>query len=214
MTRVLHIDGVTAGRTAWFGRKTPPLISDLSLELFGAQIGCLVGEVGPMGEMLARLLLSRTQPRDGRITLEETVLTRANRRRTRHRVAIWRGWQRAPINPHRPVWEAVAEPLEVLLPRLSRADTQAYLAAALEALEIDQALWSRVGAGLTPLEAQRVALARALVTQPAMVLALEPGAGLDPTDRAKLINRMIALKEAGTAILLLTHDLALAEHLA
>ncbi|MEM0945413.1 MAG: hypothetical protein AAGI70_15860, partial [Pseudomonadota bacterium] len=28
------------------------------------------------------------------------------------------------------------------------------------------------------------------------------------------INRMIALKEAGTAILLLTHDLALAEHLA
>lgn len=59
-------------------------------------------------------------------------------------------------------------------------------------------------------ERQRVALARALVTEPKLVLADEPTAGLDPSQSAAVLDLLEGLvQERGVTLVLVSHDPAL-----
>jgi ABC-2 type transport system ATP-binding protein len=61
---------------------------------------------------------------------------------------------------------------------------------------------------------RRLALALAMVHQPQVVFLDEPTAGLDVPSRVELHRIMAELREAGTTILLATHDMAEAEKMA
>lgn len=61
---------------------------------------------------------------------------------------------------------------------------------------------------------QRVALAAALVGRPRLVFLDEPTAGLDPQARLAVDEVIAEQRDAGTAIVLTTHDMADAERLA
>ncbi len=60
---------------------------------------------------------------------------------------------------------------------------------------------------------QRVALERALIHDPRLVLLDEPFTGLDQASTSALVDRLRGLREGGTAIVLATHDLDVAEGL-
>ena len=60
---------------------------------------------------------------------------------------------------------------------------------------------------------QRVALERALIHDPRLVLLDEPFTGLDDASTAALVGRLGALREAGTIVILATHDLDVADGL-
>lgn len=63
-------------------------------------------------------------------------------------------------------------------------------------------------------EQQRVALARALLRTPAIVIADEPTASLDPATGSHVADLMCALaQERGTTLVVATHDAALAERM-
>jgi putative ABC transport system ATP-binding protein len=59
---------------------------------------------------------------------------------------------------------------------------------------------------------QRVAIARALVTRPAMILADEPTGNLDTASGKEILTIFERLSGQGVTIVLITHELEVAEH--
>ena len=59
---------------------------------------------------------------------------------------------------------------------------------------------------------QRVAIARALVGQPAILLADEPTGALDRNSGKEVLKLFERLHGMGNTIIMITHDLSVAEH--
>lgn len=61
--------------------------------------------------------------------------------------------------------------------------------------------------------AQRLLIARALMHRPSVLFLDEPTTGLDPQSRLFLWDRVVELRDAGTTVLLTTHDMSEADQL-
>lgn len=72
------------------------------------------------------------------------------------------------------------------------------------------ALASRRVRALSGGERQRVAVARILASGPGMILADEPTASLDPLSRAAVCEALRELRDAGSLVIVSTHDPAVA----
>ncbi len=59
---------------------------------------------------------------------------------------------------------------------------------------------------------QRVAIARALVNEPDLLLADEPTGNLDARAALELMSIFRELNDKGTTIVMVTHDMAMAQH--
>lgn len=115
------------------------------------------------------------------------------------------------LHPHRTVRDLVAEPLR----RLGvESDHAALVGEALEQVGLDPSVASRRRHEISGGQAQRVAIARAVVTRPRLLVADEPVSGLDLPMRHLILDVLARLREEqGTALLMVTHDLAAAHRL-
>ena len=83
----------------------------------------------------------------------------------------------------------------------------------LTALDIAAELWTRPAHRLSVGQQQRVAAARALLGKPEIIIADEPTSALDAGRQAAFLDLLLAeARAAGSSVLFVSHDLALAEH--
>lgn len=177
----------------------------------------LVGQSGSGKSTLARCLTGLEKPSSGEILFDGKNILEVSRA---ERVSICKKMQlifqdpASALNPSFAVADIVAEPL-----RIHRVGSRA------EQRERGLFLMERVGlprecSGKFPLELsggqrQRLAIARALALQPEVLILDEALSGSDLSIQAQIVNLLVELQEKHSlTYLLITHDLALAAHLA
>lgn len=170
-----------------------------------------VSIVGPSGCGKSTLLLILTgleQATTGTVSIDGQALgaLSADERADLRRDHIGIVFQSFHLIPSLSARENVALPLEIS----GGSSTRSVVSDMLDKVGLlDRA--DHYPAQLSGGEQQRVAIARALVHQPRLIVADEPTGNLDENTGEKLMNLLFSLnQDAGTTLLLVTHDLELA----
>lgn len=209
-----------------YRRRTPggrqgvvvPAVADVSLTVRRGEILGLVGESGAGKTTLTRLIFGLEHPDVGQVRLDGSDLAElsgAQLRTARRRMHLILQDPYQSLHPGMRVGRCVAEPLAIA--GVARASRPAQVGPALEEAGLSPAadFVERFPHELSGGQRQRVALARALVGRPELVVADEPTSMLDASLRYEILNLITAIRDAhGTAFIVVTHDLALARHVA
>ena len=123
-------------------------------------------------------------------------------------------FQQFNLIPYLSVLDNVRLPCRFSPRRAERAGDQLQEARRLlSALDIAAELWTRPANRLSVGQQQRVAAARALLGKPEIIIADEPTSALDAGRQAAFLDLLLAeARAAGSSVLFVSHDLALADH--
>lgn len=210
---VLHIRHL---RFAYPGQD--PLLDVAELDLAKGQSLLLQGPSGSGKSSLLGLIGGVLQAAEGTIEVcgqdwQQLPMRRRDRFRAEHIGVIF---QLFNLVPYLNALDNTLLPLRFAPMRARRAgpDLTAWQRAAgnlLDALGLQASLWQRPAHALSIGQQQRVAAARALLGAPELILADEPTSALDPANRDRFLDLLLAqARAAGSAVLLVSHDPALA----
>ncbi len=202
------------------GSRLLPAVRDVSLDIHAGEVLCLVGESGCGKSTTGRLLAGLLEPSDGRVLFEGrpvNELDRASYRAYRRAVQIVHQDPYASLNPVRTIYKTLSAPLFRHRLVRSRVEAVARLRELLQLVGLtppDEFL-AKYPHQLSGGQRQRVSVARALTVNPRFIVADEAVSMVDVSIRVSLLNMLLELRQRlGTAILLITHDLALARYFA
>ncbi len=199
-------------------------LHDICFSVPEGAIAAVVGESGSGKSTLLRavlgLLPAGGRVEAGRILFEGEDIGGCSKEQLRH----MRGEQIAMIfqnageflNPRRTVGSQYLEMLRYHLPG-SRREHRALALSMLAGLKLPdgERIMTSYPFQLSGGMCQRVAIAMAMSLSPRLLLADEPTSALDVTIQAQVVQEMLQLrKRLGTAIVLVTHNIGLAAHMA
>lgn len=191
--------------TARLGGRT--VLDGVSLSVAAGELVAVVGPNGAGKSSAIRALAGLLPLAGGTVRLGGDELAGLSPRARAGRVAYLPQQRRI-------AWNLPAVEVAALgAPFLAAADALARARAALEEVEAAH-LADRGVAEMSGGEQARVLLARALATGAAGLLVDEPIAGLDPEAQLMVLERLKARADAGQAVLVSLHDLALAARFA
>ena len=206
---VLEIDNVTK---TYPGEPPVQALRGVSLTIGRGELVAIVGPSGSGKTTLLQLMGTLDRPTGGRVRItgldvaamadEDVAYLRATR--------IGFVFQQFFLAEHATVLDNVADGLLYAGVPLTQRRQRA-----LEALEL-VGLAERPQARPTQLsggQRQRVAIARALIGQPAIVLADEPTGNLDQATGHAILSLVDRLHQAGSTIVVITHDHAVAQRM-
>lgn len=190
-------------------RESRAIVDGISLSLRGGEMLGIVGPNGAGKSTLLRVMAGLLEPESGAVELDGRSLAHWGRADLARRVAY------LPQHPECH-WAMTVERVVALgrLPHIAAwqrpaaADRRA-IRSAMEATNVGHLGGRRAGT-LSSGELARAMLARALASDPALLLADEPVADLDPYHSLEVMDHLESLARRGHAVAVVLHDLTLA----
>lgn len=203
---MIEIDGITK---SYDGNV---VVNDVSMTIEPRTVTVIVGTSGSGKTTLLRMINRLVEPTAGTIRLDGEDNRSMPGFELRRRIGY--AIQGHGLFPHRTVAQNIAT-VPVLL-GWDKARIDAKVAELLTLFQLDPAAFaSRFPHELSGGQQQRVGVARALAAEPNVLLMDEPFGALDPIIRAKAQADLLAIQRVlGTTIVLVTHDMDEAFHLA
>lgn len=215
---VLELQDVAVTYGARRGHVDVEALRGASLAVEQGERIALVGRSAAGKSTIARLAVGLARPSEGTVTVlgqDVSATSRKRFRALRRRVHLVFQDPYESLHPSMRVHDLVAEPLAIA--GVARAERLALATEALEELGLQPAgnFLHRYPGSLSGGQRQRVAIARTLVARPELILADEPASMLDASLRATVVSQIMAVQEKlGSTLVFITHDLALARHVA
>jgi phospholipid/cholesterol/gamma-HCH transport system ATP-binding protein len=196
----IRLDRVTKS----FGARR--VLDEVSFDIPKGRAFCLLGRSGTGKSVTLRHIVGLMQPDSGHVFVHGRDVTTLGRRElseVRKRMGFL--FQNAALFDSMTVGDNVAFPLRrhTDLPEEEiRARAREKLAQVGLEREVD-----KMPADLSGGMKKRAGLARAMALDPSILLVDEPSAGLDPITSAEIDELLVQRKEAGTTLLVVTHNI-------
>lgn len=178
-------------------------IDDISFDIHKGSIFGLIGPNGAGKSTLFNLITGYHSLTSGSITFFGKVLGNMPIYR-RNQMGLARAFQIAKPFPAMTLAENVR--VGAMFGRPGDRDVERTTKEALEVTGIAHLAKRRAGE-LTVGDLRKLEIARAIATRPKLLLADEPCAGLNPTETDEMVRCLRAVRDAGTTVWLVEHDM-------
>jgi peptide/nickel transport system ATP-binding protein len=204
---------------AYFGgaRRFVHAVDGVSFQIEKGETLSLVGESGCGKSTVGRAILRLIDITAGEVVLDGKRIDNMrpdNLRKLRRRVQVVFQDPFASLNPRMRVRDLLAEPIRNFGIAKSAGDLDARIAALIDKVRLPPDAVSRWPHEFSGGQRQRISIARALAANPDLIVCDEAVSALDVSVKAQIVNLLGDLQhDLGLALLFISHDLAIVEHL-
>jgi polar amino acid transport system ATP-binding protein len=206
----LETIGIT--KTFGCGADARRVLDELTLNVDFPHVLALLGPSGGGKSTLLRVIAGLEMPDCGSVLIDGVKVSKNEASLRDYRRSLGVVFQAFNLFPHMTALRNVMLPL-----------TEVHLITPVEAASRAMEVLDRLGladhaekmpAQLSGGQRQRVAIARALAAKPRFLLFDEPTSALDPEMTAEVLGLIAELRETGTPMLLVTHEMGFARRIA
>jgi len=189
-------------------------VNGIDLRIRQGEVLALVGESGCGKTTLAKMLLGLLPPTSGSLELDGNPIETMDRLRIAQTVQPIFQDPYSSLNPRKSIGSIITLPLKVQGDKdpgtwRKRADE------IMELVGLPRRVYNNYPSQLSGGQRQRVAIARALINRPRIVICDEPTSALDVSVQSQILNLLQDLREElGLTYLVISHNLAVVEHMA
>jgi peptide/nickel transport system ATP-binding protein len=202
-----------------FGRSASRVyaVDGVSFEIARGETLSLVGESGCGKSTVGRAILRLFDITAGQVVLDGQRiddLSPDRLRRMRQRVQVVFQDPFSSLNPRLRVRDILAEPIRNFGLAKSAAELESKVAALMDTVRLPRDALGRRPHEFSGGQRQRICIARALAAEPDLIVCDEAVSALDVSVKAQIVNLLQDLqREFGLAMLFISHDLAIVEHM-
>nr|WP_314141607.1 ATP-binding cassette domain-containing protein [uncultured Rhodococcus sp.] len=191
-------------------------VDDVSFDIGRGETFGLIGESGSGKTTTGRMVLALEAATSGSVLFDGNdiaALSSLDMRRYRKNMQIVFQDSGSAFNPRRSVGSQVGYALERFA-LASKKDIRSLVLDMFDRVGMEPSHYDRYIHEFSGGQRQRLGIARALITDPDFIVLDEPTAALDVSVQAQILNLLKDLQaERGLTLLLITHNLALVEHM-
>jgi peptide/nickel transport system ATP-binding protein len=192
-------------------------VDGVSFEIARGETLSLVGESGCGKSTVGRAILRLFDITAGQVVLDGKRiddLSPDRLRRIRQRVQVVFQDPFSSLNPRLSVRDILAEPIRNFGLAKSSAELETKVAALVGTVGLPRDALDRRPHEFSGGQRQRICIARALAAEPDLIVCDEAVSALDVSVKAQIVNLLQDLqREFGLALLFISHDLAIVEHM-
>ena len=189
-------------------------VNGIDMSIRKGEVLALVGESGCGKTTLAKMLLGLLPPSSGSLELDGNPIQSMDRLDVAKAVQPIFQDPYSSLNPRKSIGSIITLPLRVQGDK-DPGTWRKRVDEIMELVGLPKRVYNNYPSQLSGGQRQRVAIARALINRPRIVVCDEPTSALDVSVQSQILNLLQDLREElGLTYLVISHNLAVVEHMA